>query len=347
MTPPRGGRSPADRQDSDAVTRYPDPPGACQALLVTFLVTVLAPRAGGPVPPRRAGPCAARPTATRRRIVYYNQLYGFDHILLQYLESPQDAARQPRLLGPVRSVDHQLIAGLPKQYVLVLLGTIVSLLFSVPLGPAHEALATSDYILTGLRSSVAPADVLRSSAPRQIVAVNIPPVPAFRPQGTHITRSSPSPGTRTAVAAFFLGLYNYEPYMRSSVMDNLGPDYVDRAARAPASGGCCRGICSRKPLMSIVALLGLSLHADRREPLHRGRLQLLRHRPRVQRRAERCATRCSSVRPPRHAGDDPAEPAGRRRRTRSLIPKVVQLMAVVPRRRSRPDGHCGRRGAVF
>src|SRR5450755_418300 len=107
-----------------------------QALIVLFFVTVftlflvhLFP--GGPI---RA---LLGPRATVAQVAYYNHLYGFDQpFYLQYIKwigqlLHGNLGFSPKLNQSVASLIAQ---DLPKTIVLVALGTIVSLVFGIPLG---------------------------------------------------------------------------------------------------------------------------------------------------------------------------------------------------------------------
>ena len=243
---------------------------AFQALLVTFLVTVftlalvnLFP-GGGPVH------ALLGPRATPQQIVYYNRLYGFDQpFYLQYL----------KLAGKIlhgnlgysdqlnQSVTSLIAQGLPKTIILVLLGTVVSLLFGIPLGlyQAVKRYTTGDYILTGISFlGYATPTFFVGLLLIQWFAIDIPLFPPFAPQGTTVAQILSQPRALVLpVAAFSFGLYGlWSRYMRSSVMDNLVQDYV-RTARAKGASErrVLWGHVFRNSLMSIITLLGLSLPA--------------------------------------------------------------------------------------
>ena len=125
-----------------------------QALLVVFLVTVftlalvhLFP--GGPI---RA---LLGPRATAQQVAYYNNLYGFDRpFYVQYLKWV-DQLLHGNLgysLKLNQSVTSLIAQDLPKTVVLVVLGTIVSLVFGIPLGlyQAVKRYTVGDYALTGV-----------------------------------------------------------------------------------------------------------------------------------------------------------------------------------------------------
>jgi len=238
-----------------------------QALLVVFLVTVftlalvhLFP--GGPIR------SLLGPRATPAQVAHYNQLYGFDQpFYVQYI----------KWLGQVvhgnlgfstklnQSVTSLIAQDLPKTIVLVSLGTVVSLLFGIPLGlyQAVKRYTVGDYVLTGV-------SFLGYATPTFFVgllliewfAINIPLFPPFAPQGTTVAQILSQPRALVLpVAAYSFVLYAlWSRYMRSSVMDNLVQDYV-RTARAKGASErrVLWGHIFRNSLISIVTLLGLSL----------------------------------------------------------------------------------------
>ena len=238
-----------------------------QALLVTFLVTVftlflvnLFP--GGPIH------ALLGPRATPQQIAYYNQLYGFDQpFYIQYLKWVGQLLHgnlgfSDKLNQSVTSLIAQC---LPKTVVLVLLGSVVSLAFGIPLGlyQAVKRYTTGDYILTGI-------SFLGYAAPEYFVglllvewfSIDIHVFPPFAPQGTTVAQILSQPMALVLpVAAFSFGIYAlWSRYMRSSVMDNLVQDYV-RTARAKGASErrVLWGHIFRNSLMSIITLLGLSL----------------------------------------------------------------------------------------
>ena len=240
-----------------------------QALLVLFLVTVftlalvhLFP--GGPIR------SLLGPRATPEQVAHYNQLYGFDQpFYVQYF----------KWLGQVvhgnlgfstklnQSVTSLIAQDLPKTIVLVSLGTVVSLLFGIPLGlyQAVKRYTVGDYVLTGV-------SFLGYATPTFFVgllliewfAINIHLFPPFAPQGTTVAEILSQPRALVLpVAAYSFVLYAlWSRYMRSSVMDNLVQDYV-RTARAKGASErrVLWGHIFRNSLISIVTLLGLSLPA--------------------------------------------------------------------------------------
>jgi peptide/nickel transport system permease protein len=238
-----------------------------QAIFVLFLVTLatlalvhLFP--GGPV---RA---LLGVRATPFQIAYYNHLYGFDQpFYVQYIKWVGQL-----LHGNLGFSNHlnqsvtSLIAQcLPRTIVLVLLGTVVSLLFGIPLG-VYQAVrrnSVSDYVLTGV-------SFLGYSTPTFFLgilmvdwfSVDVHIFPPFAPQGTTIGAILGDPRALVLpVFTYAFLLYAlWSRYMRSSVLDNLVQDYV-RTARAKGASErrVIWGHVFRNSLVSIVTLLGLSI----------------------------------------------------------------------------------------
>jgi peptide/nickel transport system permease protein len=238
-----------------------------QALLVIFLVTVftlalvhLFP--GGPIR------SLLGPRATPEQVAHYNQLYGFDQpFYVQYVKWLGQLVHGNLGFSAKlnQSVTSLLAQDLPKTLILVSLGTIVSLLFGIPLGlyQAVKRYTVGDYVLTGV-------SFLGYATPTFFVgllliewfAINIPLFPPFAPQGTTVAQILSQPRALVLpVAAYSFVLYAlWSRYMRSSVMDNLVQDYV-RTARAKGASErrVLWGHIFRNSLISIVTLLGLSL----------------------------------------------------------------------------------------
>ena len=238
-----------------------------QAIFVLFLVTLatlamvhLFP--GGPV---RA---LLGVRATPFQIAYYNHLYGFDQpFYIQYIKWVGQL-----LHGNLgfsnhlnQSVTSLIGQALPRTIVLVLLGTVVSLLFGIPLG-VYQAVrrnSVSDYVLTGV-------SFLGYSTPTFFLgilmvdwfSVDVHIFPPFAPQGTTITAILGDPRALVLpVFTYAFLLYAlWSRYMRSSVLDNLVQDYV-RTARAKGASErrVIWGHVFRNSLVSIVTLLGLSI----------------------------------------------------------------------------------------
>jgi peptide/nickel transport system permease protein len=238
-----------------------------QALLVIFLVTVftlalvhLFP--GGPIR------SLLGPRATPEQVAHYNQLYGFDQpFYVQYVKWLGQLVHGNLGFSAKlnQSVTSLLAQDLPKTLILVSLGTVVSLLFGIPLGlyQAVKRYTVGDYVLTGV-------SFLGYATPTFFVgllliewfAINIPLFPPFAPQGTTVAEILSQPRALVLpVAAYSFVLYAlWSRYMRSSVMDNLVQDYV-RTARAKGASErrVLWGHIFRNSLISIVTLLGLSL----------------------------------------------------------------------------------------
>ena len=240
-----------------------------QALLIVFLVTVftlalvhLFP--GGPIR------SLLGPRATPQQVAYYNRLYGFDQpFYVQYIKWVGQLLHGNLGFSTKlnQSVTSLIAQDLPKTIILVLLGTVVSLVFGIPLGlyQAVKRYTTGDYILTGI-------SFLGYATPTFFVgllliewfAIDIPLFPPFAPQGSTVAQILSDPRALVLpVAAYAFVLYAlWSRYMRSSVMDNLVQDYV-RTARAKGASErrVLGGHVFRNSLLSIITLLGLSLPA--------------------------------------------------------------------------------------
>lgn len=238
-----------------------------QAIVVLFIVTVftlllvhLFP--GGPV---RA---LLGPKATGDQIAYYNHLYGFDQpFYVQYIKWVGQLIHGN--LGFSyhlnQSVTNLIGQALPKTIVLVLLGTIVSLLFGIPLGVYQAVRRNSlgDYILTGVSFlGYATPTFFFGLVLVSWFSVDVHLFPPFAPQSSSVISilGQPRALVLPVVSYAFLLYALWSRYMRSSVMDNLVQDYV-RTARA--KGASERRVIwvhvFRNSLISIVTLLGLSL----------------------------------------------------------------------------------------
>jgi peptide/nickel transport system permease protein len=241
-----------------------------QTLLVTFLVTILTLLmidlfpGGGPIH------ALLGPRATPQQVAYYNHLYGFDQpFYIQYVKWIGQLLHGNLgfSLKLNQSVTGLIAQDLPKTIVLVALGSVVSLLFGIPLGlyQAVKRYSAGDYVLTTI-------SFLGYAAPEffiglllvQWFAVDIHLLPPFAPQGATIGQILSDPVALVMpVAAFSFGVYAlWSRYMRSSVMDNLVQDYV-RTARAKGASErrVVVGHVLRNSLMSIITLLGLSVPA--------------------------------------------------------------------------------------
>jgi peptide/nickel transport system permease protein len=241
-----------------------------QALLVTFLVTVITLLmvdlfpGGGPVH------ALLGPRATPQQIAYYNNLYGFNQpFYIQYVKWAGQLLHGNfgYSIKLNQSVTSLIAQDLPKTIILVVLGTVVSLLFGIPLGlyQAVKRYTAGDYVLTTI-------SFLGYAAPEFFVgllliqwfAIDTHLFPPFAPQGTTVAQILSQPRALVLpVATFSFGVYAlWSRYMRSSAMDNLVQDYV-RTARAKGASErrVLWGHVFRNSLMSVVTLLGLSLPA--------------------------------------------------------------------------------------
>jgi peptide/nickel transport system permease protein len=206
--------------------------------------------------------------ATPQLVEYYNHLYGFDQpFYVQYLRWIGQLLHGNLGFSDKLNISVATLIGqdLPKTIVLVLLGTLVSLLFGIPFGvyqAVHRNSAT-DYVLTGI-------SFLGYSTPPFFLglvlvdwfAVDSHVFPAFGPQSSSVGSILADPRALVLpVFTYAFLLYAlWSRYMRSSVLDNLVQDYV-RTARAKGASErqVVWGHVFRNSLVSIVTLLGLSL----------------------------------------------------------------------------------------
>jgi peptide/nickel transport system permease protein len=238
-----------------------------QAILVLFLVSVftlalvhLFP--GGPIR------SLLGPRATPQQVAHYNQIYGFDRpFYIQYFKWVGQILHGNLGFSAKlnQSVTSLIAQDLPKTVILVLLGTVVSLAFGIPLGlyQAVKRYTVGDYVLTGV-------SFLGYATPTFFVglllvewfSIDVHLFPPFAPQGQTVGSILSQPRALVLpVLAYSFVLYAlWSRYMRSSVMDNLVQDYV-RTARA--KGASERRVLwvhiFRNSLVAIVTLLGLSL----------------------------------------------------------------------------------------
>jgi peptide/nickel transport system permease protein len=238
-----------------------------QTLVVLFLVTVITlflvhlfP--GGPIRAMLGS------RSTPAQVAYYNHIYGFDQpFYLQYLKWVGQLLHG-NLGFSVKlnqSVAGLIAQDLPKTIVLVALGTIVSLLFGVPLGmyQAVKRYTAGDYVLTGFAFlGYATPPFFVGLLLVQWFSVYTRVFPPFAPQSSSALGVLEQPRALVLpVIAYGFVLYAlWSRYMRSSVMDNLVQDYV-RTARAKGASErrVLFGHVFRNSLISIVTLLGLSL----------------------------------------------------------------------------------------
>jgi len=238
-----------------------------QAIIVLFIVTVAT---LGMVHLFPGGPVRALlgERATPFLINYYNHLYGFNQpFYVQYLKWVDQMLHGNLGFSDKLnlSVSTLIAQDLPKTIVLVLLGTVVSLLFGIPLG-VYQAVhrnSFADYVLTGV-------SFLGYSTPVFFLgivlvdwfSVDIHLFPPFAPQSSSVLAilGQPRALVLPVVTYAFLLYALWSRYMRSSVLDNLVQDYV-RTARAKGASErrVVWGHVFRNSLVSIVTLLGLSI----------------------------------------------------------------------------------------
>jgi peptide/nickel transport system permease protein len=238
-----------------------------QALIVLFLVTAatlalvhLFP--GGPIH------ALLGVRATPQQIAYYNHLYGFDQpFWIQYIKWVNQIVHGNWGFSVKlnQSVSSLIAQDLPKTIVLVGLGTLVSLIFGIPLGVYQAVRRNSfgDYVLTGVSFlGYATPTFFFGLLLVSWFSVDLKWFPPFAPQGSNpwAILSDPRALVLPVVAYAFLLYALWSRYMRSSVLDNLVQDYV-RTARA--KGASERRVIwvhvFRNSLVSIVTLLGLSV----------------------------------------------------------------------------------------
>jgi peptide/nickel transport system permease protein len=208
------------------------------------------------------------PRATPQQVAHYNQIYGFDRpFYIQYFKWVGQILHGNLGFSAKlnQSVTSLIAQDLPKTVILVLLGTVVSLAFGIPLGlyQAVKRYTVGDYVLTGV-------SFLGYATPTFFVglllvewfSIDVHLFPPFAPQGQTVGSILSQPRALVLpVLAYSFVLYAlWSRYMRSSVMDNLVQDYV-RTARA--KGASERRVLwvhiFRNSLVAIVTLLGLSL----------------------------------------------------------------------------------------
>jgi peptide/nickel transport system permease protein len=238
-----------------------------QSVIVLFFVTVIV---LGMVHLFPGGPIRALlgPRATVAQVAFYNHLYGFDQpFYIQYIKWVGQLLHGNLgfSLKLNQSVASLITQDLPKTIVLVALGTIVSLLFGIPLGmyQAVKRYTVGDYVLTGV-------SFLGYATPTFFVglllvewfAVDTHFFPPFAPQGTSVGQilSQPRALVLPVISYAFVLYALWSRFMRSSVMDNLVQDYVRTArAKGATERRVLWGHIFRNSLISIVTLLGLSL----------------------------------------------------------------------------------------
>ena len=237
-----------------------------QALVVTFIVTLITLLLVHLLP---GGPIRGLlgPRATAQQVAYYTHLYGFDQpIWTQYGKWVWQLLQGNLGYSPKNNqyVTAEISEFLPKTVILVLLGTVVSLLFGIPLGiyQAVKRYTVGDYALTAV-------SFIGYATPTFFVGLLLvqwfevdahifPPAP----QSSSVLGVLSDPqGLVLPVVAYAFVLYAlWSRFMRSSVMDNLVQDYV-RTARAKGASErrVLWGHVFRNSLTAIVTLLGLTL----------------------------------------------------------------------------------------
>jgi peptide/nickel transport system permease protein len=238
-----------------------------QAVIVTILVTIftlwlthLLP--GGPVRGMLG------PKASLQQLAYYTKLYGFDRpIYIQYFKWIGQLLHGNLGYSPTinLSVNSEIAELLPKTIILVLLGTVVSLLVGVPLGfyQAAKRYTVSDHVLTGVSFlGYATPTFFFGILLVEWFAIDIHLFPPFAPQSSTVlgVLSQPRALVLPVLTYAFLGYALWSRFTRSSVMDNLVQDYV-RTARAKGASErqVLLGHVFRNSMISIVTLLGLSV----------------------------------------------------------------------------------------
>jgi peptide/nickel transport system permease protein len=237
-----------------------------QAILVTFFVTVITLALVHLFP---GGPIRAMlgPRASESQVAYFNKQYGFNRpFYVQYGKWVWQLlhGNLGYSIKLNQTVASELTSRLPNTLVLCVLGTVVSLLFGIPLGiyQAVKRYTVGDYVLTGV-------SFLGYATPTFFIALLLvdwftvdiklfPPAPTGNTFGQLL--SQPRALVLPVLAYAFLLYALWSRYMRSSVMDNLVQDYV-RTARAKGASQrrVLWGHVFRNSLISIVTLLGLSL----------------------------------------------------------------------------------------
>jgi peptide/nickel transport system permease protein len=238
-----------------------------QAIIVAILVTMFTLSLAHLFP---GGPVRGMlgPRATAEQVAYYTKLYGFNQpIYIQYFKWVWQLLHGNLGYSPQNNmnVTAEIAQYLPKTVVLVLIGTIVSLIFGIPLGiyQAVKRYTLGDYVLTGVSFlGYATPTFFFGLLLVEWFAIDTHIFPAFAPQSTTVggVLSQPRALVLPVVAYAFVLYALWSRYMRSSVMDNLVQDYV-RTARAKGASErrVLWGHVFRNSLISIVTLLGLSL----------------------------------------------------------------------------------------
>jgi peptide/nickel transport system permease protein len=237
-----------------------------QALVVTFIVTLITLLLVHLLP---GGPIRGLlgPRATAQQVAFYTHLYGFDQpIWTQYGKWVWQLLQGNLGYSPKNNqyVTGEIAEFLPKTIVLVLLGTVVSLVFGIPLGiyQAVKRYTVGDYALTAVSFiGYATPTFFVGLLLIQWFQIDIHIFPPAPQSSSVLGVLSDPAGLVLPVIAYAFVLYAlWSRFMRSSVMDNLVQDYV-RTARAKGASErrVLWGHVFRNSLTAIVTLLGLSL----------------------------------------------------------------------------------------
>jgi peptide/nickel transport system permease protein len=205
--------------------------------------------------------------ATPQQIAHFNALYGYDKPLyVQYAKwiwalLHGNLGFSYKMNQSVASLIGQYF---PKTVVLILLSTIVSLIFGIPVG-VYQAVrrnSVGDYVLTGIGFvGYATPYFFVGIILIQWFAVKWHILPAFAPSGSVLQiLADPAALVMPVFTLGFLSFATWSRFMRSDVLDNLVQDYV-RTARAKGASErrVLWGHIFRNSLITIVTILGLSL----------------------------------------------------------------------------------------
>ena len=296
---------------------------------------------GAPVP-RRADPRPARARGRpRSRSPTTTSMYGFDQpFYMQYVKWVGQMLHGNLGFSAKlnQSVASLIAQDLPKTIILVLLGTVVSLLFGIPLGLYQAVKRYTRRRLRpdrGLVPRVRHPDVLRRPAAGRVVRRRHPPVPAVRPAG-HDRSVDPVAAPRAGAAGARLrvrAVRAVEPV--HALVGDGQPGAGLRAHRAGQGRQRAAGaLGARVPnsLISIVTLLGLSLPTLVAGAIF---IEVVFNYPGMGLAFYNAALNVDyqvllGFTVHRHAGDDRREPAGRHRLRGARPEGEVQLMAIIP-----------------
>ncbi|WP_040166454.1 ABC transporter permease [Microbacterium gorillae] len=240
-----------------------------QAVLVVLVVTIIVFILLHSLP---GGPARAilGPRATPGQITQFNHLNGLDRpLVVQYFSSVWGWATGNFGFSYVlnQSVGSLLAERLPKTIILALFSLILTVIVAIPIG-VYQAVRrnrTFDYIMTAL-------SFIFYAAPTFFLGLILIEVfssvlgwfPPEAPQSNGVVpifQQFPAM-VLPIVTLALLSIAGFSRYMRSSVLDNVGQDYVRtaRAKGASPSRVLWRHVL-RNALIPIVTLLGLSLPA--------------------------------------------------------------------------------------